>query len=75
MNLVSVGKITDRGHNIVFRRDRAEVVRSDGKVLLAAEHDGGLYYFKGAPISANDNEAFETCNVANADFEKNSLHN
>ena len=74
VNLVLDGKITDRGYNVVFRRDRAEVVRSDGKVSLAAERNDGLYYFKGAPKSANDDEASETCNVANADFEKNSLH-
>ena len=41
-------------------------------MLLAAEQDGGLYYFKGAS-STKDNKAYETWNITNADFEKNSL--
>ena len=43
-NLVSVAKITDRGHTVVFRRNSALVADEDGNVRMQAHRRGNLYY-------------------------------
>ncbi|KMQ90721.1 retrovirus-related pol polyprotein from transposon tnt 1-94 [Lasius niger] len=45
-NLVSVAKIADRGHTVLFRRDLAEVVDEDGNVKMEARRRGNLYYLQ-----------------------------
>lgn len=50
-NLVSVGKITDRGYKVIFDSTKAETIDVEGNVVLAAERDGGLYYVKCAKIN------------------------
>ena len=45
-NLLSVSKITDKGFDVVFKKDRAIVVDPNrhGKVILEAEREKDLYY-------------------------------
>lgn len=43
-NLISVGKITDKGHKVVFSDKKAEVIDSADRVLITAKREGGLYY-------------------------------
>lgn len=45
-NLISVGKVTDKGHTVIFNKCKAEIVDCKGKVLLTAERKRDLYYFK-----------------------------
>lgn len=55
-NLLSVGKICDRGFKIVFEREKATVVDAKGGIVMKADRDqGGLYCVKTAPheMSAN----------------------
>ncbi|XP_070155837.1 uncharacterized protein [Polyergus mexicanus] len=44
-NLISVGKITDKGHKVVFIDTKAEVIDRADKILLTAKRERGLYYF------------------------------
>lgn len=43
-NLISVGKITDKGHKVMFSDKKAEVIDSADRVLITAMRKGGLYY-------------------------------
>lgn len=43
-NLISVSKITDKGYDIVFSNDIANVVDKTGKTILTAVRKGNLYY-------------------------------
>lgn len=43
-NLLSVGKITRNGFKVVFKRDSAVVIDSDGNVKVVADRIGKLYY-------------------------------
>jgi hypothetical protein len=43
-NLLSVGKITEKGCEVIFKRDNAFVVGNDGSVKLVADRIGELYY-------------------------------
>lgn len=45
-NLVSVGRITDKGHKVIFDKIKAEIVNGKGDVLLTAVRRDDLYYFK-----------------------------
>ena len=45
--LMSVGRLCDAGLDVIFRKDRADVVGTDGGVVLSFERqDGGLYIAK-----------------------------
>ena len=41
-NLVSIGKIADKGHNVLFSKTKAEVINHDGDVLLTAKRENDL---------------------------------
>lgn len=46
-NLMSVGKITDRGYNVLFDKHNARVVDKRGNVIIKARRsENGLYYLK-----------------------------
>lgn len=45
-NLISVAKIIDAGHKVIFDGKRATVRKADGKVLLVANRRGDLYYVR-----------------------------
>lgn len=45
-NLISVSKITDKGHNVIFDKNKAEVIDNSGNVLLTAKRERDLYYFQ-----------------------------
>jgi hypothetical protein len=45
--LMSVGRLCDNGMDILFKKDRADVLSSDGTVILSFERQvGGLYVAK-----------------------------
>ena len=46
-NLLSVGKIADKGYAVIFMKDDAAVVSGGGDVVLRARRENGLYYFQG----------------------------
>lgn len=47
VNLLSVGKICDRGYKVTFESDAATIVDAGGESVLRAERDsGGLYLLK-----------------------------
>ena len=52
-NLLSVGKITDRGHTITFTKSSAKVMNQDNRVLLVAKRMNGLYYVEEDQARAN----------------------
>ncbi|XP_076623124.1 uncharacterized protein LOC143342789 [Colletes latitarsis] len=43
-NLISVAKITDRGFEVIFKKNHAEVIDRRGAVKLHANRIGNLYY-------------------------------
>lgn len=45
-NLLSVGKITDKGCEVIFNKNNAFIVDSEGEIKLAAERIGDLYYVR-----------------------------
>lgn len=45
-NLVSVSKITDRGHEVTFKRNRAVVKDANGSIRMVADRVGDLYYMR-----------------------------
>jgi len=54
-NLLSVGKMCDKGYRIIFNSKTADVTNKNGRIVLRAErHNSGLYFLKTAPYkSAN----------------------
>lgn len=45
-NLISISKITDKRHKVIFSKTKAEVIDHDhGNVLIIARRENGLYYF------------------------------
>lgn len=42
-NLLSVGRIEERGLRVVFAEGKAEVIEGDGQLILAATREGRLY--------------------------------
>jgi len=45
--LMSVGRLCDNGMDVFFKKDRADVLSSDGSVILSFERQvGGLYVAK-----------------------------
>ncbi|KMQ84505.1 retrovirus-related pol polyprotein from transposon tnt 1-94, partial [Lasius niger] len=51
-NLISVSKITDRGHAVIFRKSEAIVKGSDGSIKMMANRIGNLYYIRNADKKA-----------------------
>lgn len=43
-NLVSVSKITDKSHKVLFQKDSALIMDLEGNIKLKAERRGDLYY-------------------------------
>ena len=52
-NLMSVGKITDKGHRVIFEKECASIVDKNGDVLLVADRIDGLYYIQAKRCIAN----------------------
>lgn len=52
MNLLSVSKITDHDHKVLFKKDRALVQDHRGKVKMIADRMGDLYFVRGASATA-----------------------
>lgn len=46
INLISVAKITDKGHEVTFRRDDASVRDERGREFVIADRRGDLYYVR-----------------------------
>jgi len=61
-NLLSVGKITDRGHSVTFTKSSAVVRKQDGKVLMVAKRLNGLYYVEDNVARANAAESEKKSN-------------
>lgn len=49
-NLISVGRITDKGFSVIFDKTKAEVVDGRGNRVLTAERVDGLYYVRGGGV-------------------------
>lgn len=62
-NLASVSKITDKGHKVIFCKNQADVVNSNGKTILVAERVNDLYLFQ--------NESNVDCKNANENDKNN----
>lgn len=45
-NLMSVSKITDKGHEVLFKRNEALVINPRKHVILKARKENGLYYIQ-----------------------------
>ncbi|KAK2578606.1 hypothetical protein KPH14_001023 [Odynerus spinipes] len=45
-NLLSIGKIADKGFKIIFEKGTAEVIDKRGTKVLTAERNNGLYYLR-----------------------------
>lgn len=55
-NLLSVGKICDRGLKVLFEQDEATVIDNRGKTVLKADRiNGGLYYLRTKSPESNAN--------------------
>lgn len=52
-NLLSVGKITEQGFTVVFKKDGASVLDRNGDVKLVAEKIDGLYFVRECEESAS----------------------
>ena len=70
-NLVSIGKITDKGHNVLFSKTKAEVINHDGEVLLTAERENDLYFLR--DFTDPECKNIFQVNVAERILKKNSL--
>lgn len=46
VNLMSVGKITQRGNKVLFEKDKASIIEKNGKITLIARKLDGLYYIE-----------------------------
>lgn len=44
MNLLSVGKITDKGFKVLFEEESAKIINREEKTILKAKRIDGLYY-------------------------------
>lgn len=44
VNFISIGKITEQGYDVVFKKDQAFVKSPDGIVKTTANKVGDLYY-------------------------------
>ena len=46
INLLSVSKLTDRDYKVIFKRDCAYVIDTNSSLVLKANRQNGLLYFK-----------------------------
>jgi len=63
MNLVSVSKITDHDHEVIFRKDRAIIQNNRGEVKMVADRIGNLYFVREGKPTASI-----TCEKTNQNF-------
>ena len=49
---MSVTKITDKGHEVIFKKTAAYVLNESKEVVVVAERQGDLYYVKEVPENA-----------------------
>jgi len=63
-NLISVAKITDKGHKVVFNSDSAVVTDQQGQVKLTADRKGDLYYIRRVYNGYTGDRTFGTEEVA-----------
>lgn len=61
MNLLSVGKVADKGFKITFEKDFAEIIDRNGKSILKADRVNGLYLLRQEKpkIDSNVKEKFQ----------------
>lgn len=52
-NLISVSRIIDKGHNVVFRGQHAYVTDNENNIKMIADRRGDLYYLRVKENSAN----------------------
>lgn len=45
-NLMSIAKITDKGHQVTFQKDRAVISNSNSKIRFIADRKGDLYFVR-----------------------------
>lgn len=45
-NLMSVTKITDKGHQVTFQKEKAVISNSNGKIRFIADRKGDLYFLR-----------------------------
>lgn len=66
-NLLSVGKITDRGYRVIFEKEKADIVDKDGDTILVADRRNGLYYIREENVEHSANtEVVEGTKAKNA---------
>jgi len=53
MNLLSVSKIINRNHEVIFKKDRAIIQDRQGKTKMITDRIGYLYYIREADVSPN----------------------
>ena len=41
---MSVGKMTNAGHRVIFEKNRAYAVNKDGEIISLSEREGEIYY-------------------------------
>jgi len=59
-NLLSVGKMCDKGYKVTFNSRTADVIDKEGMIVLRAErHNNGLYFLKTASYNKSANVAFQ----------------
>lgn len=46
IDLMSVGKITDRGFDVIFKKEKALVQNSDAEIKMVADRINGLYFVR-----------------------------
>lgn len=55
MNLLSVSKITDKGHEVVFDKQSAKIIDSKGRTKLFAKRVGDRYLLERRPPDSCQN--------------------
>jgi len=59
-NLLSVGKMCDKGYRVTFDSKMADVTDKNGRIVLKAErHNNGLYFLKTAPYNKSADTALQ----------------
>lgn len=59
-NLLSVGKMCDKGLKVIFETDGASVINREGKTVLRADRvNGGLYYVRASLLESNANAEWD----------------
>lgn len=45
-NLLSISKVTDNGYDVLFQKDKAQILTRNGEVILEANRENDLYFVK-----------------------------